>query len=365
MTKRTVLYYPTINIPSNKWLKTSLLYWDEVSSIVPQTWDNNYLYNLSADIHYLIDEGEFRAIKPEELIYRPNNAGEYEMFRDEFKSVIQSKEFTKLVPSKAKSETKRQYWEKYGFKIHSNKTSDEIFEFLIEVGLANRKSAGSEWLIFEKHCGLVYMSLLAKYLAEVDDSHTTVSTDKKIYEGFNFKKKNEGEGGAHVLNLNIINLIPAPLPDTPLSKIVDFKKKRKHELLHFRKKLFDLEKEIAKSQSNNEIRHAITSFNEEIETGIKDLTAMMRDSKIDVLFKSFKALINLKSSSVLTAVAEIANEKLNILDTTISTNVITLATVGVIEITGNYIELKNKALAKTRESAFSYLLYARKAQLIK
>jgi hypothetical protein len=32
--KRTILYYPTINVPINSWLRHSLLYWDQVSSII-------------------------------------------------------------------------------------------------------------------------------------------------------------------------------------------------------------------------------------------------------------------------------------------------------------------------------------------
>lgn len=32
--KATVLYYPTISIPDNFWLRQALLYFDEVASIV-------------------------------------------------------------------------------------------------------------------------------------------------------------------------------------------------------------------------------------------------------------------------------------------------------------------------------------------
>ena len=36
---QTILYYPTINIQDGSWLRNAILYWDEVSSIVP---DENY-----------------------------------------------------------------------------------------------------------------------------------------------------------------------------------------------------------------------------------------------------------------------------------------------------------------------------------
>ena len=46
---QTILYYPTINIPNENWLKNALLYWDNISSIVPY---EDY-YNLSPHLLYL------------------------------------------------------------------------------------------------------------------------------------------------------------------------------------------------------------------------------------------------------------------------------------------------------------------------
>lgn len=47
---RTILYYPTINIPNDEWLRHALLYYDQVSSIIPQNWENESLIQLSPDI---------------------------------------------------------------------------------------------------------------------------------------------------------------------------------------------------------------------------------------------------------------------------------------------------------------------------
>lgn len=33
------LYYPTIDITNEQWLKTAILYWDEISTIVPSSID--------------------------------------------------------------------------------------------------------------------------------------------------------------------------------------------------------------------------------------------------------------------------------------------------------------------------------------
>jgi hypothetical protein len=47
--QRTVLYYPTISIPDDWWLRQALFYFDQVASIVPQkmTWEGESLGILS------------------------------------------------------------------------------------------------------------------------------------------------------------------------------------------------------------------------------------------------------------------------------------------------------------------------------
>lgn len=36
------LYYPWIDIADDNWLKTAILYWDEISTIVPESIENPY-----------------------------------------------------------------------------------------------------------------------------------------------------------------------------------------------------------------------------------------------------------------------------------------------------------------------------------
>lgn len=46
---QTILYYPNINIDNGQWLRNALLYWDNISSIVPY---RNF-EDLSTDLLYL------------------------------------------------------------------------------------------------------------------------------------------------------------------------------------------------------------------------------------------------------------------------------------------------------------------------
>jgi hypothetical protein len=368
MATRTILYYPTINIPSNSWLRHSLLYWDEVSSIIPQSWGDRYLYELSPDIHYLIDEGQFRAIKPDELILKGDNWEAFHEFQTEFKTTIESPQFKNFIQRKPFSlsgiHIDKVRESNLVARVHSNKTSDNLFHFLEDLGLAKRDRQNHEWLMFERHTALIYMSLLAKYLADVDKKQTTIGTDYGVYEKFNFKRVREKEGFP-VVSLNLSNVLPTPIANVPLEKIIDFKRQRKDELLNFRKILMEFQSKISKAKSNGELKEIAVSFQENIKGGVKGISATLKDSRIETVFKSFKSLINLKSPTTIVSAAALANEKYHFFDTPISLKIAGLATVGLLELTGNYIELRNKQLAKTRDSAFSYLLQAQRSGIIK
>lgn len=60
---QTILYYPTINIQDGAWLRNAILYWDEVSSIVPH---ENYL-DFSPELLYLQKSGVYKAVYPHDL----------------------------------------------------------------------------------------------------------------------------------------------------------------------------------------------------------------------------------------------------------------------------------------------------------
>ena len=53
------LYYPTIDITNEQWLKTAILYWDEISTIVPSSIDHPYRQRTT---QFLADEGVIRPL---------------------------------------------------------------------------------------------------------------------------------------------------------------------------------------------------------------------------------------------------------------------------------------------------------------
>lgn len=372
---RTILYYPTIDIPRSNWLRHSLLYWDEVSSIVPKSWDGNFLGNLSPEIHYLMDEGQFRPIKPEDLIMKSNNWEDFENFQQEFKEIVLSVQFKKfinrrqrnkqsIVQSNKVKNTYRIHANKLGdsYRVHSNKTSDSIYHFLKELNLANRDGE-NEWINFEENTALLYMSLLAKYLADIDGNQTTIGTDHYIYEKFNFKRVSENEGFP-VVSFNLNNVLPTPQANVPFEKIIQFKKKRRENLTHFKKTLSEFQSKISKSNSQGEIKENAINFQETLLNVVNDLSAVLKEQKIDFGVKTLRSMINLKSPTMITAIGTTIASKANLVDIPLNLSAIGLASMGAIELTANFIDNRNKQRAKLRESPFSYIYYANKYGII-
>lgn len=372
---RTILYYPTIDIPTNNWLRHSLLYWDEVSSIVPTSWGGNSFINLSTEIQYLMDEGQFRPIKPEDLITKSDNWEHFENFQQEFRDIVSSKQFKIFIDRRRGNIKHRIHSNKVeknyrihsnkiesNYRVHSNKTSDSIYGFLKELNLADRDGE-NEWINFEENTALLYMSLLAKYLADIDSNQTTIGTDYINYEKFNFKRVSENDGFP-VVSFNLNNILPTPKPNVSFEKIIQFKKKRSDNLNHFKKNLSEFQSKIAKSKSQAEIKDNAINFQETLLNGVNDITAVLKDQRIDFGLKTLKSMINLKSPTMITAIGTAVASKSNLIDIPLNLGIIGIASMGALELTTSFIDNRNKQTAKLRESPFSYIYYANKYGII-
>jgi hypothetical protein len=364
--KRNLLYYPTINIPKNAWLKSALLYWDEVSSIVPSDYNGNLLLDLDRDLEYLIDIEVFRPIKPETLIFAQDNWEEFEKFQNEFKEVVIGKLFQTRLERQRRSVASRIHSSKIQdlrtARVHSNKTSNGLFYFLEEKGLAKRED-GNDWVQFEQNTALLYMSLLAKYLADIDSEHTSIGTDNAVYENFNFQKANK-TNGFPVASLALKNILPSPKNNVSIEKIIKFKEKRKDNLKHFNLKLSEFQQKASKSESNSELKETAINFQDELIKGVNDLVQVLEDSKIETTLKTVKTLINLKSPTLVASTGAIINNSNNFLNLPIELTTIGIGIMGGIELSTKYVELRNKNRADLRNSPFSYLYHARNSGII-
>jgi hypothetical protein len=368
-TPRTILYYPTISVPTGEWLRYAVLYWDEVSSIVPMEYDPKEpkaIIDYSPDIRLLESEGVFRPINPEMLV-RKQRWEKLKCFENEIKDRIESQSFQRGLPPEDIRRRKQNYdyrlleqgadpiW--LTFRIHHDKVSDLLLEFLEDEGLAIGEYP---WLYCERRTALLYMSVLAKYLADIDSDYTVPGTDNSRYQKMVFETDSEKDGFPG-LSINMQNLIPVPREDVPFSKIIKFKQKRKDELIQFRLFLSEFQEDLASCEREPDIRRTVVDYQERLVQGVRSLERTMKEEKGSLVMGSVKTLLGIGNPLLW----KLATENIAILQNlpvelqTVGVGVSTAVSIGAL-----LINNRNKQRALLRESPFAYYYHARRNRLI-
>jgi len=360
--KKSILYYPTIAIPTGAWLRQSLLYWDEVGSIVPQQWETDNKY--PKHIQYLISEEEFRPVRPELLIRSPVLDRERQKLDAEFRAVIDSPQFRQMLvvsPGRAVRDVNYATLTQ-GWRVHEAKVDDSLLGSLIERGLARRRSPHADWHQFEPLTGQLYISLLAKYLADLEPDSTVPGTDLRTYERLIYDAPRAPKS-VRCVDMRFLRALPVPREDVALKTIVTFKRKRRTELLHFREELSKFQRQISEAEES-QVNHLVTDFANRLERRVDELGAVLRDSRLETVAGSFKAILNVKSPKFWGALG----------GTTVLANVIashpmewTMAGFGVmgsIELAQHWINARNKERAVLRHEGFAYLYHADAARIL-
>lgn len=276
--KKTLLYYPRINIPSGSWLRQALLYWDEIAAIVPQDFRITPGDEPSPDVDYIKEQGYFREVRPHYFFDQEYSAAE--AFIEEFIELIDDPLFAQaLAPRRERVLSAR---------LHAEKIEYPLFSVLQERGLARPRSY--PWYAVERNTALAYMALLAKYLARTDSSDMTPSTDVRLYHDMAYLSR-EGSKNVVDLALTLCNLLPVPRDDVSIADVIEFKHQRMDELLQFRKVLSDLRNTVAKCNNTNEVRQAASEAQDSVAQGIQDLTSALHDKKLPILLGTIQTLI--------------------------------------------------------------------------
>jgi hypothetical protein len=349
--RRTLLYYPTITVPSGAWLKRAVLYGDEVASIVPHAVDDTPATPYTQDVAYLRDEGEFRPIRPESLVMR--RWEQLDLFEGEFQALIAS--------SGPKKKVRNQKPLQLDAKIHYDKVSARTFSFLVQRGLARPEpvyEARAQWFVFERRTASLYMSLLAKYLAGIDEHLVTPTTDRRFYQDSVYlaKRDDNSELGVELLFKNII---PVPRSDVPLRRIVEFKRQRRAELLRFRALVDKFQSDVAAAQGSAAIRDVTIRFSEQVELGVSDLAATMSDSRLSIAVGSLRSIVSITSPTFWSTAGVVAGKATNVANLPVAWTCLGLAGMGAVEVGFKYLEARNERRGKLRGSAYSYLYHAR------
>ena len=374
--ERKILYYPTIAIPQS-WLKHTILYWDKVSSIAPKQWEDQLEDARTQefteedipirDMKILMEAGEYEPIRPEEHSVD---------IKDEFEKILKSRRFRERInkswfdyipeadTSRFRNVFHNDSMERYSQnqaniiparshrqigRVHRQKMEDGTIELLEDKKLAILDECDPEWYYMEGNTSMLYMALLAKYLADIDPDYTVMSTDWRAYESLIFNTSSIANGSPS-LSAKFLDILPVPREDVRIEKIMKFKRKRKFELLTFWELLEDMGKEISDVQDKVKLKKLKAKYNKKIEKGILGIRNSMKESNIDIATASFKSLLDIKKPVLWESLATASLGSTSIIPL--------LCASALIQIGCIWIEKRKELRARIRESPYSYLYYA-------
>lgn len=289
----TALYYPSIDIMNEGWLKNAILYWDKIYTIVPQDIEQPYRSETS---HKLNEEGILLPL----YINKSRIDGEY-MAKNFFEYIDshEGKEFW------ASGEGSRDEW-----YIHITKVPKEILDKMeerkyLEVISKDKDIEekltgmfrGNEWIRMDKNVARFYMTLLAAYLSDeygyglLTDMASTDRLANAVRRDANLRPANRSyyfRKGGITRNLaegTLADLILGKLgidPNTPVEKIIDFRNEHDSQLGRFRNKLGELTKEISKEDMSSErfVQNIHDIYLNDVKPSIDDLKDSLKFNNI-------------------------------------------------------------------------------------
>lgn len=343
------LYYPTIDIPEEGWLKSAVLFWDEIQTIVPSSVKDPYKNRLTRTLH---DRG---FLTPFDV--NPDNRLVEGLSETVMKYINEASSF--LVDVRA-SKT-RIHSDKLPqlFRIHPEKLPYEIRHQL------SRIIDDDGWLHTSAEFGSFYMSLLANKICE--DKSLALLTDNPIASNLTDQVRLDarvqmGERDYYQRNQKTtVNLAQGLLtnlvvkgvklaPTTSIEDVLRFKNNHRDELGQFRTNLLKLVTNVNKEASLNAIQEQVRDiYLDEFIPSLNNLEKALNGSKIkwlsDTILKI--GLVSTSTTAILPAVVGLTVPQA------------LLAGVGISMITTKIIYNQDKA-EKIRTSPYSYLMLLEK-----
>jgi hypothetical protein len=301
------LFYPWIDIQNEVWLKTSLLYWDSVRTIVPESIDSPY----STDTGRTLESLGF-------LVPLRVHSGmeEIEELTDEVLSYMGTAEGAELLVAERGGRRHDLHLEKLPYRIgrlaemHPEKLPDEIRYMLRSLAMPSKR--GSEWLSVDEGFADFYMTLLANRLAErvgarlltalpaADRLAVAARLDAQLnglipwsmwrmhgpgrhwreYEAFGPPRRMPRHLAPGMLASLAIERVGIA-PDTPVDLLIDFRERHRDELALFRAKIEQLAAAVETDLPVEALRQRISDLHaNEVAPAISNLKNALEGRRI-------------------------------------------------------------------------------------
>lgn len=307
------LYYPTIDIEDTNWLKTAILFWDSISTIVPESLNHPYK---QPDTQYLADIGLLRPL------YVNSNDRSVVGIEEDILDLLFSPEFIQVICSSQAHRYDGIWGDKMSYRvrrhlrdfsdsgIYSEKMSWRIRK---EIRHFSRHLDNQEIYYFDREFAYIYMIALANRLCE-DHSLGMVTNDVPCFNIGNtvrlgnqttirpedrFRSRRPRD---HQLEQGLLlNFIISGLsisPDTTLADIVSFKNHHRDELGRFRTQLTKLTQNLDGDKPIDVMQQEISDlYSNEFIPAFNDFKAALASSRIKWFTETFLKVSLLSASA--------------------------------------------------------------------
>jgi len=230
------LYYPEIDIANEDWLRTAVLFWDEINTIVPASMRKPYR---NPGSEFLADAG---VLKP---VFVESHGALVQELEEDVLRYLDSNAGAQLLSQGRRCSRRNEYY------IHQDKMSVATTNYL------KKKLTDGGWLQVPDNFGEYYMTLLANKICDeksiallADDMLVSKFTDEVRLDNHRTKKIGI-KFHPTPINLDeglLINLVVKGLrvnPGIPLEKLLRFKEEHRVQLGSFRSNLSRLVQSVS------------------------------------------------------------------------------------------------------------------------
>lgn len=297
----SALYYPTIDIHNERWLKSAVLFWDRIETIVPESEDHPYRRRSTRVLHeneilfaHKVNpfSDEVRGIEEDVIQFMDTPEGKKSFIKPWGVSAVS------MANRRYLTEEERAYNDDRRRAYLTDKMSGIYRDFYIHVEklpmmlrerlAGNVNEDGYVWA--SRGFMSFYMTLLANRICQnnrlallTDRVNQNNLSNKILIEGLapaglRAREQKMKRGMMYQIIMDVIKIAP----NTRMETIVQYKKDRRHELALFRAEMdrlmaFDIEGMNAK-----DIEHEIWSiYTKQVKPAMDGVKATLKDSGIN------------------------------------------------------------------------------------
>jgi hypothetical protein len=341
----TALYYPHIDITDGEWLRSAILFWDEVQTIAPTSVrfpyqssdtktceEEGFLRPLRCDLHQdlLEDLGKrvFRLLEDREwqreLTWgnRENNpASNSLMHADKIGHLMKSRlrSLVGIHPDKMPPALKTLLMQSGGLELLSagklppnlrhiledidlfGMSPDKLSRELRRSMLPHSNQDDGDWILVNGRFAEVYMSLLAALLSK--ETKVSALTNEELSSGINLRclvddVAASGETAARGALVSVVMKGLRVDPQTPVRKLLSFRRGRKDQLAELSGLFDDLKGKIEKSETAQELEDgAKRLFENRIHPSLERLKGEMEAQTIQSVWDGVQRGITVSAAS--------------------------------------------------------------------